>query len=102
MFLEIEGSELKVDLAQEETTIYFTKTHVADLKDVIKSDENLTGEEKYRNICAAAKAEKDEIFSQHPVKRNSNRQVSHINTQQPRSVVRGYRDIPKVILVEMF
>lgn len=46
MFLEIEGNELKVELAQEETTIYFTKTHVADLKDVIKSDENLTGEDE--------------------------------------------------------
>lgn len=38
MFLEINSNELEVVLAQKETTIYFTKTHIADLKTVIKVD----------------------------------------------------------------
>lgn len=32
MFLELGGNELEVILAQENATIYFTKTHIADLK----------------------------------------------------------------------
>ena len=39
MFIEIDGNELEVILAQKETTIYFTKTHIADLKTVIKVDQ---------------------------------------------------------------
>ena len=32
MFNEISGNELDVVLAQQNTTIYFTKTHIVDLK----------------------------------------------------------------------
>ena len=32
------GQHLKVFLAEAETTIYFTKTHIADLQQVIKTD----------------------------------------------------------------
>lgn len=39
MFIEIDSNELEVVLAQKETTIYFTKTHIADLKTVIKVDQ---------------------------------------------------------------
>lgn len=38
LFLEIEGNELEVILAQADDTIYFTKTHIADLKTVIETD----------------------------------------------------------------
>ncbi|MCC5972365.1 MAG: hypothetical protein JJU15_20725 [Pararhodobacter sp.] len=38
MFLELAGNELEVVLAQENATIYFTKTHIADLKKVIEVD----------------------------------------------------------------
>jgi hypothetical protein len=38
MFTELTSYELEVVLAQENTTIYFTKTHIADLKTVIKID----------------------------------------------------------------
>lgn len=41
MFLELTGNELKVVLAQEDTTIYFTETHIADLKKVIEVDGNI-------------------------------------------------------------
>lgn len=40
MFLELAGNELEVVLAQENATIYFTKTHIADLKKVIEVDGN--------------------------------------------------------------
>lgn len=40
MFLELAGNELEVILAQENATIYFTKTHIADLKKVIEVDGN--------------------------------------------------------------
>ena len=40
LFLGIEGNELEVILAQADNTIYFTKTHIADLKDVIKTDQS--------------------------------------------------------------
>ena len=44
MFLELASNELEVVLAQENATIYFTKTHIADLKKIIEvdtdSDEN--------------------------------------------------------------
>ncbi|SCY34159.1 sacsin N-terminal ATP-binding-like domain-containing protein [Microvirga guangxiensis] len=39
MFVELSGSELEVVLAQQDETIYFTKTHIADLKQVIAVDE---------------------------------------------------------------
>lgn len=39
MFLKIEGNELKVVLAQKETSIYFKKIHIADLKAVIKAEQ---------------------------------------------------------------
>lgn len=39
MFIEIDGNRLEVVLAQKDTTIYFTKTHIADLKTVIKVDQ---------------------------------------------------------------
>lgn len=47
MFVEMEGQQLKVVLAQSDATIYFTKTHIADLRAVIEVDENgePTGEE---------------------------------------------------------
>lgn len=38
LFLEIEGNELEVILAQADNTIYFTKAHIADLKTVIETD----------------------------------------------------------------
>ena len=38
-FLEIESNNLKVILAQKEKTIYFSKKHIADLKTVIKVDQ---------------------------------------------------------------
>ncbi len=38
MFVDLAGNELKVVLAQKETTIYFTRTHIADLRDVIRVD----------------------------------------------------------------
>ena len=39
MFIEIDSNELEVVLGQKDTTIYFTKTHIADLKTVIKVDQ---------------------------------------------------------------
>jgi hypothetical protein len=39
MFVELSGNELEVVLAQEDATIYFTRTHVADLKKVIEVDQ---------------------------------------------------------------
>jgi len=38
-FIEMDSNELEVVLAQKDTTIYFTKTHIADLKAVIKADQ---------------------------------------------------------------
>ena len=40
MFLDLTNTELEVVLAQEDTTIQFTKTHIADLKAVIEADES--------------------------------------------------------------
>lgn len=37
-FVELTGNDLQVVLAQRESSIYFTKTHVADLKEVIKAE----------------------------------------------------------------
>ena len=39
MFVELSGNELEVVLAQEDATIYFTRTHIADLKKVIEVDQ---------------------------------------------------------------
>lgn len=41
MFAELEEDELEVRLAKENSTIYFTKTHIADLKKVIQVDANV-------------------------------------------------------------
>lgn len=40
MFVNLGENELEVVLAQQDATIYFTKTHIADLKAVIKQDGN--------------------------------------------------------------
>ena len=45
LFSELSGNELEVVLAQENTTIYFTRTHIADLKQVIKSDQQVMNTE---------------------------------------------------------
>lgn len=42
-FSSLEGPELKVVLARTETTLYFTKTHIADLKTVIQVDGKESG-----------------------------------------------------------
>ncbi len=39
-FAQLESNELDVILAQEHATIYFTKTHIADLRTVIRIDEH--------------------------------------------------------------
>lgn len=41
MFTEILGNELELVLAQKDTTIYFTRTHIADLRKVIEVDRNI-------------------------------------------------------------
>lgn len=41
MFIELVGNELEVVLAQKNATIYFTKTHIADLKNVISTNDKL-------------------------------------------------------------
>jgi hypothetical protein len=38
MFADLSGNELEVILAQQNATIYFTTTHVADLKKVLEVD----------------------------------------------------------------
>ena len=43
MFLELEDKRLEVVLAQQNATIYFTKTHIADLRKVIEVDANSDG-----------------------------------------------------------
>ena len=40
VFLKVSDNEVEVVLAQENTTIYFTKTHIADLKQVIKVEQS--------------------------------------------------------------
>ena len=40
MFVDLTTNELEVILAQSDHTIYFTKTHIADLKSVINSEDN--------------------------------------------------------------
>lgn len=39
LFSQVEGNELEVVLAQQETTIYFTGTHIVDLKAVIDTEQ---------------------------------------------------------------
>jgi len=41
MLAELSGNELEVVLAQQNATIYFTKTHIADLKKVLEVDETV-------------------------------------------------------------
>jgi len=48
-FLKMENQALEVVLAQKDTTIYFTKTHIADLKKVIKVDQQENEPEEQRN-----------------------------------------------------
>jgi len=38
MFVALIGNEVEIVLAQKDTSVYFTKTHIADLKEVIKVD----------------------------------------------------------------
>ena len=38
MFVNLVGNELEIVLAQNEVTIYFTKIHIADLKEVFRVD----------------------------------------------------------------
>ena len=38
LFCDLDSEELEVILAQNDETIYFTKTHLADLKKVIEID----------------------------------------------------------------
>jgi hypothetical protein len=45
MLADMRGQELKVVLAQTDKTIYFTKTHIADLKTVIEVDQQLGAED---------------------------------------------------------
>lgn len=44
MFIELEGSKLEVLLGQKDATIYFTQTHIADLKKVIEVDDRISAD----------------------------------------------------------
>lgn len=55
-FLTMVGNELKVILAQEETCIYFTKTHVADLQAVVNVDR-----EEAEAALVAGRVNEDEL-----------------------------------------
>lgn len=46
MLLELDGKELEIVLAQQDTTVYFTKTHLADLIALIEADSAETGSEE--------------------------------------------------------
>lgn len=46
MFTELDGNELEVILADEDTTLYFTKNHILDLKAVIGTDGNSQADEE--------------------------------------------------------
>ena len=52
-FMELTGNELEIVLAQKELTIYFTKTHIADLKEVIKVDRTASGDAALEATTAA-------------------------------------------------
>ena len=39
MFVDLDTTELEVVLAQQDITIQFTKTHIADLRRIIEVDE---------------------------------------------------------------
>jgi len=41
LFLNMAGNEVSVVLAQAELTIYFTKTHIADLRTVMEVDRSM-------------------------------------------------------------
>jgi hypothetical protein len=45
-FLLQTGNELSVVLAQQETTIYFTKMHLADLRSIIAADDSAESSER--------------------------------------------------------
>ena len=38
LFVAMEGQRLEVSLAQSDVTIYFTKTHIADLRQIVEVD----------------------------------------------------------------
>ena len=38
IFVALTGNELQIVLAQQDASVYFTKTHIADLKTVIEND----------------------------------------------------------------
>jgi hypothetical protein len=40
MFIELSESRLEVVLAQSDETIYFTRTHIADLKSALGAEED--------------------------------------------------------------
>ena len=46
LFLDMEGNELEVILADENASIYFTETHIVDIKAVISADDAGKGEEE--------------------------------------------------------
>lgn len=54
MFMELDGDRLGVVLAQEDMTVYFTKTHVADLKSIFRAEEE---ELKVRNNYSVPREE---------------------------------------------
>ena len=54
MFLELEGNELEVVLAQQDMTIYFTKTHIADLKVVIEAEDRYKAMPLNNRLTASA------------------------------------------------
>ena len=63
LFSELSGNELGMVLAQENTTIYFTRTHIADLKQVIKSDQQALNTEAEIQANAQHVYLRDEVYS---------------------------------------
>jgi hypothetical protein len=60
-FLEMTANELRIVLAQRDATIYFTKTHIADLRTVIQADtsdqfETNTGADRQRDVPSESSA----------------------------------------------
>ena len=47
MFSEIAGNELEVVLAQQDATIYFTKTHIADIRSVLEAEKAIVTTEDF-------------------------------------------------------
>jgi hypothetical protein len=59
-FGDLAVNELAVVLAQKDLTIYFTKTHIVDLKEVIRVDRADTVFSKSSNIAAESDASRSE------------------------------------------